>query len=341
MKPKLLSQIIYIMDKIFKALGISEEHTKPLRIKKMFNKVKDNVPHIKNYNFMADVLFLPETKNGYKYLLVVVDIGTNACDFEPIKEKASETILQAFQKIVKRKYLDKPYASVRTDDGKEFRGAFQTWMHANSIFHKISAPGRHKQTGNVEILNKDLGRILNGYMNSIEEKTGKQYKEWVEILPTVRKMLNEFRIIAEGDPFTDIYPSPDVVESKFKVGDIVYRIADEPLDALGNKQPTKAFRTGDYRWDLTPRRIVRVLRYSGKVPIRYLLHTLPNVSYAEWELKKATETEAKYQVQYVSAKRTLKGVKEILIKYKGIKEKSWQNYNNIKKQIPNIEDYMR
>jgi hypothetical protein len=329
------------MDKIFKALGISEENTKPLRIKKTFNKVKDNVPHIKNYNFMADVLFLPETKKGFKYLLVVVDIGTNACDFEPIKDKASETILQAFQKIMKRKYLDKPYASIRTDDGKEFRGVFQSWMTENSIFHKISAPGRHKQTGNVEILNKDLGRILNGYMNSMEEKTGKQYKEWIEILPTVRKMLNEFRIIPEGDPFTDVYPSPDVVEAKFKVGDIVYRIADEPLDALGNKQPTKAFRTGDYRWDLTPRRIVRVLRYSGKVPIRYLLHTLPNVSYAEWELKKATETEAKYQVQYVSAKRTLNGVKEILIKYKGIKEKTWQNYNNIKKQIPNIEDYMR
>ena len=168
------------MDKIFKALGISEENTKPLRIKKTFNKVKDNVPHIKNYNFMADVLFLPETKKGFKYLLVVVDIGTNACDFEPIKDKASETILQAFQKIMKRKYLDKPYASIRTDDGKEFRGAFQSWMTENSIFHKISAPGRHKQTGNVEILNKDLGRILNGYMNSIEEKTGKQYKEWIE-----------------------------------------------------------------------------------------------------------------------------------------------------------------
>jgi hypothetical protein len=329
------------MDKIFKALGISEENTKPLRIKKTFNKVKDNVPHIKNYNFMADVLFLPETKKGFKYLLVVVDIGTNACDFEPIKDKASETILQAFQKIMKRKYLDKPYASIRTDDGKEFRGAFQSWMTENSIFHKISAPGRHKQTGNVEILNKDLGRILNGYMNSIEEKTGKQYKEWIEILPTVRKMLNEFRIIPEGDPFTDVYPSPDVVESKFQVGDIVYRIADEPLDALGNKQPTKAFRTGDYRWDLTPRRIVRVLRYSGKVPIRYLLENLSNVSYAEWELKKADENKVKYQIEYISAKRTMKGVKEVLIKWKGYKEKTWQNYNNIKKQIPNIEDYMR
>jgi len=44
---------------------------------------------------------------------------------------------------------------------------------------------------------------------------------------------------------------------------------------------------------------------------------------------------------YVSAKRTIRGVKEILIKFKGIKEKKWQEYNYIKKQIPNIDDYMR
>lgn len=328
------------MDKILKALGIDEQHSKPIRVKNTFNKVKDNVPHIANYNFMADLLFLPETKKGHKYLLVVVDIATNACDFEPITEKSSETILQAFQKIIKRKYLNKPYASLRTDDGKEFRGAFEKWLHGENIIHKIGEPGRHKQVGNAEILNRDLGRLLNGYMNSVEEKTGKQYKEWTEVLPTIRKMLNEYRTIPEGDPFTDVYPSPDVVESKFKVGDIVYRISDEPLDALGRKQPTKNFRMGDYRWDLTPRKIVRVLRYSGKNPIRYLLENLPNVSYAEWEVKKADETQAKYQVMYVSAKRTIRGVKEILIKFKGIKEKKWQEYNYIKKQIPNIDDYM-
>ena len=328
-----------IMDKILKALGIDEQHSKPIRVKKTFNKVKDNVPHIANYNFMADLLFLPETKKGHKYLLVVVDIATNACDFEPITEKSSDTILEAFQKIIKRKYLNKPYASLRTDDGKEFRGAFEKWLHGENIIHKIGEPGRHKQVGNAEILNRDLGRLLNGYMNSVEEKTGKQYKEWTEVLPTIRKMLNEYRTIPEGDPFTDVYPSPDVVESKFKVGDIVYRIADEPLDALGRKQPTKNFRMGDYRWDLTPRKIVRVLRYSGKNPIRYLLENLPNVSYAEWEVKKADE-KVKYQISYVAAKRSLKGIKEVLIKWKGYKEKTWENYNNIKKQIPNIDDYM-
>ena len=98
---------------------------------------------------------------------------------------------------------------------------------------------------------------------------------------------------------------------------------------------------GDYRWDMIPRKIVRVLRYGGAVPIRYLLENLPNVAYAEYELMKAKEKEALYQVESVKAKRTMKGIKEILIKYKGYKKLSWENYDDIKKQIPSIDKYYK
>ena len=330
------------MDKILKKLGINEEHTRSIRIKKTFNTVKQNVPHIANYNFMADVLFLPTTKKGNKYLLTVVDIGTNACDFEPMKDKSSESILISFQTIIKRNYLNAPYASIRTDDGSEFRGAFEKWMRSENILHKIAEPGRHKQVGNVEILNRDLGRLLNGYMNSIEEKTGKVFREWTTVLPLIRKMLNEHRIIHEGDPFTDVYEIPNFdVKPKYKIGDIVYRIADEPLDALGKKQPTKNFRVGDYRWDLTPRKIVKILRYSGKVQIRYLLENKSNVSYAEWEIKIAKEKKEMYHVISVKGYRTVNDVKEILIKWKGFKNATWENYNDIKLSNPLIDKFYK
>jgi hypothetical protein len=330
------------MDKILKKLGINEEHSRPVRIKKTFNQVKQNVPHIANYNFMADVLFLPTTKKKNKYLLAVVDIATNACDFEPMKDKSSESILSSFQKIIKRNYLDAPYASIRTDDGSEFRGEFEKWMRSENILHKIAEPGRHKQVGNVEILNRDLGRLLNGYMNSIEEKTGKVFREWDTVLPLVRKMLNEHRTIPEGDPFTDVYEIPNVdIEPKYKIGDIVYRIADEPLDALGKKQPTKNFRMGDYRWDLTPRKIVKILRYSGNVQIRYMLDRLKNVSYAEWEVKPAKEQREMYHVTSVKGYRTVNGVKEILIKYKEFPKASWQNYADIKLSNPLIDKFYK
>jgi hypothetical protein len=326
------------MEKLLQELGIDEKYSKPVKIKKEFSKVKENIPLKADYNFMADLLELPETKKGFKYLLVVVDLATDEFDIEPIINKDSLTVVDAMKTMFKRKYLKKPYASIKTDGGGEFKDEFDEYCYENNILHKTGITGRHQQTSNVERLNRELGRLIIGYLNSVEEKTLKTYKEWVEIVPKIRTMLNEFRKKPEGDPFTDIYPTADLTKQpKYKVGDVVYRMSEKPLDALGRKQPTQNFRMGDYRWDIMPRKIVRVLRYGGKVPIRYILENLPNVAYAEYELMPAKEKEALYIVESVKAKRTIRGVKQLLIKWKGYKKAEWQDYNQIKEQIPNID----
>jgi hypothetical protein len=326
------------MDKILKELKINEKYSKPIKIKKEFSRVKDNIPLKADYNMMADLLELPETKKGYKYLLVVVDLATDEFDIEPITNNKSLTVVDAMKRMFKRRYIKKPYASIRTDGGAEFKDAFDKFCYENNILHKIGVAGRHQQTANVERLNRELGRLIIGYLNSVEEKELKTFKEWVEIVPKIRTMLNDFRKKPEGDPFTDIYPTVDLKKQpKYKEGDVVYRMSEKPLDALGRKQPTQNFRMGDYRWDIVPRKIVRVLRYAGKVPIRYILENLPNVAYAEYELMPAEEKEALYIVESVKAKRTIRGEKQLLIKWKGYKKAEWQDYNKIKSQIPNID----
>ena len=330
------------MNKILKELNINEKYSKPVKIKKEFSKVKDNIPLKADYNFMADLLELPETKKGFKYLLVVVDLATDEFDIEPITNNKSLTVVDAMKKMFKRRYIKKPYASIRTDGGAEFKDAFDKYCYENNILHKVGVAGRHQQTSNVERLNRELGRLFNGYMNAVEEKTGETFKEWVEVVPKVRTMLNDFRKKPEGDPFTDIYPTADLtVQPKYKVHDVVYRISEKPLDALGRKQPTQNFRMGDYRWERIPRKIIRVLRYAGKVPIRYILENLPNVAYAENELMPAEEKQAMYVVQSVKAKRTMNGVKELLIKWKGYKKPSWEKYEDIKKTVPNIDSFYK
>eukprot|EP00981_Chlorochromonas_danica_P010827 scaffold3440_cov166-Ochromonas_danica.AAC.1 len=95
--------------------------------------------------------------------------------------------------MFKRKYIKKPYASLKTDGGSEFKGVFHKWLQNNEIMHKVSLPFRHKQMANVESLNRQLGRLFNGYMNTKEEETGKRYREWTDIVDIVRKELNEHR----------------------------------------------------------------------------------------------------------------------------------------------------
>ena len=77
------------------------------------------------------------------------------------------------------------------------------------------------------------------------------------------------------------------------------------------------------------------------MPIRYILENLPNVAYAEYELIPAEEKQAMYVVQSVKAKRTMNGVKELLIKWKGFKKPSWENYNDIKRTVPDIDSYYK
>ena len=114
---------------------------------------------------MADLLQLPKTSKGYTHLLVVVDLASSEFDIEPLKSTTAEATLDAMLKMFKRKYVKKPYASIRTDGGSEFKGVFHKWLYDNSILHKTASPYRHKQMANVEALNKQLARLFNGYMN--------------------------------------------------------------------------------------------------------------------------------------------------------------------------------
>ena len=163
------------MKAILDKLKIDETFTKKRNDKqKEFNHIKNNIPLIEDYNFMADLLELPETKNKNKYLLSVVDLATDEFDIEPLKNKTPKDVLDGFKAMFKRKYLKKPYASIRTDNGNEFKGIFNKWMEDENIFHKVNLPNRHTQMANVKVLNKQLGRLFNGYMNQKEETDGKK-----------------------------------------------------------------------------------------------------------------------------------------------------------------------
>ena len=141
---------------------------------------------------MADILYLPEDKTKNKYFLVITDVVSHSCDFEPVNNLQSKTILNAMKTIFKRDYLKEPYSSIRTDNGNEFKGVFHKYLYDKNIFHSVSSPYRHTQLSAIENLNKTLGRIINGYMNTQEIKTGQVFKDWVDILPILRDELNKY-----------------------------------------------------------------------------------------------------------------------------------------------------
>ena len=324
------------MNKILKDLNIDETYTKPIKRPKHFTKVKHNIPLISDYNFMSDLIHLPTSK-GFKYLLVVVDLADDSFDIEPLKTKYSSEVLDSMKKMFTRPYIKKPYASIRTDSGQEFKGIFAKYLYDNNILHKIALPFRHSQLSNVDSLCNQIDRILVGYMNKIEKDTGRSYHNWTDIIDVVRKDLNEMRLRSvPKDIYTYKYPIFNTKHSnKYDVGSIVYRQLDVPQNALGIQENTTKFRTGDMRWDLVPRRVVKVLYYAGKVPYRYMLDAFPNVSFTEKQLLPAKEEAAKFIIQKIIGKKIIKKQVYYLIWWKGYlkKDATWESKKSLLEDI--------
>ena len=301
-------------------LDVDEKFNKRIQAPKSYNTVISMIPPIEDANMMSDILHLPETKNGNKYLFVIVDLYTKDFDIEPMQILDAEHSLKAMKACFKRDYIKKPKFSLKTDGGAEFKNIFDKYLYDNSILHKSIVGYRHKSMSVVESLNKQLARLFNGYMSTKEEKTGKIYRDWDNAVNTIRKDLNE--LISKRkpqDPRT--YKYDDTIDhrtkisnetivdkdgkkktvqrkeilripSKYKVGDMVYRALEVPKNALGKNQNTTNFRAGDYTFEQKPRTITQIFTMSnanGGDLYRYYLSGIRDASYSERELIKAPE----------------------------------------------------
>lgn len=274
------------MKKVIREMNLEDKlvDTRPPKEKK-FTRVIDNIPLKEDYNFMIDLLHLPTTKKGNKYLLVLVDLVTNEFDIEPLKNKHINLIISSMEKMFKRQYLNKPFATIKGDN--EFdKATFKKYLHDNNIIFRTTMPYRHKQMSSVESLNKQLAYIFAAYMNKKERETQKVYREWDTIINDVRKILNKHR----KRKIEDIKVNEDYnflqIQNKFNIGENVHFKLSYPENAFGLKQNTSQFRVGDNKYSKNAKKIRKILYYNGKVPYRYLLEGIPNVSFTEQELIK-------------------------------------------------------
>lgn len=314
---------------------IDEKYTK-INNKIKYDKFDNGLPPLSQYNYMSDLIMLPETSKGYKYLFVIMDLWSHKFDCEPLKNKTADETLQAMKKIFNKKknnILKIPFASISTDNGTEFKGSFDDFLKNKLIYHKLSYPYRHKQQGPIENLNKLINRFLTSYMNKMEIEHKKKYTDWDDILTILKTELNKIRVREDKDPFKYWHEMPNELKPKFKVGDVVYYKLERPMNYLGEVQ-SGGFRIGDLRWSVrTPRKIIKILSYPKN--IRYLLEGEKNVSFTEDELMIAEEKEPKYFIKKIIDKQIItKNNKEIIKyliwwdKYKK-KDSTWENKDRL------------
>ena len=220
----------------------------------------------------ADLLFLPHD-NKFNYALVVVDIDSRRCDAEPITTKSSENVVKAFEKIYKRKILDKPIM-ITFDNGKEFKGETRDYFKEQDIKVKFAETSRHRQVALVEAKNKMIGSTLHKLMALIELKTNTESRKWVNNLPNVIHEINKVLPPPIDKQLSDTPYSNKSNDEVITIGSRVRTKLDYPINIVNEKRLIGTFRSSDIRWSRDIKKIVNIILKPG-FPIMYQIEDEP------------------------------------------------------------------
>ena len=304
---------------------LADELHKPIRRK--FTKRRVVVKKA-NDIWAADIVEMQpfsRYNNGYKYLLMVIDVFSKYGWTIPLKTKTGTETAKAINNLMKTQSPQKLW----TDKGKEFYN-----KHVSRVLEKY----------NVELYsteNEEKSCVVERWNRTIKRNMWKYFSanntnKYIDILPNLIEKYNktyhrsiklspEEAIKPENHQhvFNALYPSErshTIRLAKFKVGDRV-RIVKKK----------KTFDKG-YTPNWTEE-VFTVSEVKNTNPPTYSIKDWKDEqikgSFYEEELQKTTQT--KYRIEKVLKKRNRNGVKEVLVKWSGYNKEfnSWIPLNNL------------
>lgn len=345
-----------IIDKFYKSYGLNKpKDTKELN-KEIIYKISRRPPPEKGQNMptfqtfaegyfqQADVLHLPPDK-GYSFLLVVVDNASKRFDAEPLQDLKAESVLEAFKRIYKRKYVKMPKQRIELDGGSEFKNSeIQAYFDKNNVEIRYAKAGRSRQQALVERKNFSIAKLLFFRMTAQEllhteytkddEKKEITSTEWVDDLPQVVKVLNA-RIGKFKKPNVKKLQELPIKGDKMNYqlleeGQKVRVKLDKPEEATGKKYGGR-FRATDIKYSPKVRVIKHIILKPGYPPL-YLLDDPKGkdeyergVAYTKQQLQLVDENEKlppayvqrKYIVDKILDKKMMKKEVYYLVKWRG------------------------
>jgi hypothetical protein len=252
----------------------------------------------KNQILMCDIITMPETKTGFKYILIALDLSTNNLDTAELKSKDAATVALGFKNMMKNtKYLDKKlnYAQLITDQGTEFKGEFEQFLKQHNIIHRTTEKGRHTQTKPIDSRIALISFYMNKAMLSNELENKKVHKEWIIFMNQLVHVLNNKKYLKShlnpddiktfGKIMTTIKATeqhPDVI---LPIGTKVKYVLDNPIDPITDKKYSIGkFRKGDIRYSKENHVITEYI-FNPLEPPMYKLNNIKNKVFIKKQLK--------------------------------------------------------
>ena len=289
-------------------MGLGDDIRKELKIDREKKSVKlTEAPTIKRSDLgkfavprkfgilQADLIYIKEESDGYKYILTVVDVASRKMDAIPLKGRTHNDVIGGFEAVWKNGHIDEDCVKfVYTDPGSEFKNkTFHDYMDDRGIIVRHTMTARKNQTGVVEYYNYVIMKYLGQKMTSEELEDGNDYSNWAPDLKKIVEVLNNKKY--ERYPkISEFMGQPRVKpgESLLKEGTLVHVRLQQPVDHNVDDKKARlhgGFRTGDLRWEKKPTKINNVI-INPKQPVRYMVEKYNNVSFVRKELLVAGET---------------------------------------------------
>ena len=237
----------------------------------------------------ADILYVPEDKTGYKFILVIADVNNKKIDAVPIKDLKQEKgeVFEGIKTIYSRRILKMPQ-TLSFDGGNEFKGAnLLKYLKENHINVKVSEAGRHRSRGTVEQANAKLGAVIHKLQANQELLTGVIKKDWAEDLKDLVKFFNEHRPPPITNNNNNEVLSTDYSGNMLKMGTEVRTLLNHPINTYNGGSLPGKFRKSDIRWSTDIEPITNVL-ITPNMPIMYNVDDNENIAYTKQQLQVVT-----------------------------------------------------
>lgn len=218
-------------------------------------------------------LIIPENnyKNGYSYALVCVDIHSRKCDAVPLRDKTSESIINGYKTIYKRKILSIPKV-MHVDSGTEFKGDVAKYLSDIGITIRVAEVQRHRSQALVERKNQLIGSIIAQLQGEKELDSKSVNTEWVKLLPKIVEEINNNLpkpIMKEVSHFPYSDKSNEDLLTK---GSMVRIALNHPINIHNEKTLTGRFRSSDIKWSLQKYPITEILLKPSQPPMYLTSH---------------------------------------------------------------------
>ena len=292
---------------------------------KEFHKGVRNISfaRFKRYQFQIDLCFiidLAEWNNGVKYLLTVIDCFTRYAFVRPLKNKTSAVVLKEFQHVINN-INEKPKMIV-CDKGNEFINKnFLDFCKKENM--KILSPVSNIHATYVERFNRTIQNLIYKFLT---ETNSKRYVDHLDKLVEsynlrYHRMIEMSPFEAETNPEAELHINKLISarEVQMKKIDPSLRIGDT---VRISKQKDKFTRGYDPQSQIEIFKIRKISK-NKKIPLYYLSNYENNEDieggFYRFELTPVNINS--FKIEKIIKRRTLRGIKQVLVKWLGYDEK--------------------